>query len=77
VEQVSLTRPGRGIAITGMFFAGAALWIYGLVLGAFGIACGAYAMMRGDRLGRIVVVVAAACGVAGFFLQKLPEHFFG
>ena len=60
-----------------MFFAGAALWIYALVLGAFGVACGVYALTRGDRLGRLVIAVSAVCGVGGFYLQRLPEHFFG
>lgn len=76
-EQASLTRPGRGIAIVGLFLAGAAVWVYAVPLGVAALACGGYARLRGERLARIVVLVAVVCAVGGFFLQKLPAHFFG
>jgi hypothetical protein len=78
VEQQSstLTRPGRGIAVVGFFFAASALWIYPILCGAIGAACGAYAMARRDRLGRTLLIVSIACLVAGYFFQKLPEPFF-
>ena len=75
-QQSALSRPGRGIAVVGFFFAASALWIYPVLCGAIGAACGAYAMARRDRLGRILLAVSIVCLVAGFFMQKLPEPFF-
>ena len=75
-DQAPLTRRGRGIAIVGIFFAASAVWIYPLVLGAAAVVCGLYSVWRGDRLGRLAIILGVALGIGGFFFQKLPEHFF-
>src|SRR5947209_6656751 len=68
VQEATLTRPGRGIALVGIFVASAALWVWALPLAAVGLACGLYAKARGERLARIVIGLALVCGLAGFFI---------
>lgn len=71
-----LERPGRGISIVALFFAATALWVYPVVCGGLGLGCAAYGTWRGDRVGRIALVVTAICVVVGVAVQRLPASFF-
>jgi len=71
-----LDRPGRGISIAAFFFAATALWVYPVACGAAALGCAAYGTWRGDRLGRIALVVTVVCVVVGSAVQRLPDSFF-
>ena len=59
----------------GLVASGWAVFIFPLVLGPAGMLLGGIAMLRGERRGRWVVLVAAVALVLGVILELLPDKF--
>jgi hypothetical protein len=70
-------RPGQGWAISGIAAGAMAVWVLPLVLGGMGMGFGVLAMVRGERRGRWVIVIAAIGLLLGLLVEALPKKFTG
>jgi hypothetical protein len=70
-------RPGQLAAILGVFAAGFAIWILPWILGPIAIVFGTVAIVRGERRGRWVIVLAVACIGLGLLVHALPDDIVG
>jgi hypothetical protein len=66
---------GQLCALLGLVASGWAVFIFPLVLGPTGMLLGGIAMLRGERRGRWVILVASVALVLGVILDLLPDKF--
>ena len=66
---------GQLCAVLGLLAAGWAVFLFPLVLGPTGMLLGGVAMLRGERRGRWVILLAAVALVLGVILDLLPDKF--
>ena len=64
----SASSGARVLSILAMVFGGLSVLFLPILLGPAGIVCGAVAMSKGDRLGKVGLVVAIVGMLAGFVL---------
>jgi hypothetical protein len=57
-------------------FAGAAVWLWPLAIGALGLAFGGIAAVRRERLAGAALATVVAATVLGLLLHQLPQSFF-
>jgi hypothetical protein len=72
VTHQSPFAPGQLLAGAGVVAAGLAVWLVPLVFGPLGMLFGVLAVVRGERRGRWVIVIAAAALVLGLLVSLLP-----
>ena len=68
-------RRGQLCALLGLLSAAWAVFLFPLVLGPAGIALGGIAVLRGERRGRWVMLIAVVALVLGVLLDLLPDKF--